>query len=154
MRFPESSPGWGTMLLSRCAQSNHYWVSKGARDFGSCPYPSWRSHDMWTEYLHHQGSKNYALYRSTTNFWNVKTYYKLETRGFTQRCLQPDTQVWYFNQVHRGWLEMGISVVLLRNVLRFLDLLLSVELRCHSLKGQANHISCNEQNRCCHRRSQ
>lgn len=86
-------------------------------------------------------------------FLKCQNLLKLETCGFTQSCLQPDTQVWYFSQVHRVWLEIGISVVLLRNDLRFPDLL-PVELRYHSLKGQANHINCNEQNKCCHVRSQ
>ena len=142
------------MLLGRWAGSNHYWASRWARDFGSCLYPSWRSQDMPIEYLRYWGFKKSVLNRSTTNFWNVKTYCKLETCGFTQSCLQPDTQVWYFSRVHRVWLEMGISVVLLRNDFRFPDLLLPVELRYHSLKGQANHINCNEQNKYCHIRSQ
>lgn len=62
--------------------------------------------------------------------------------------------IWYFNQVKRVWLEMRIFVVLLRNDLRFPDFLLPVDFRYHFLKGQADHINCNEQNIYCHIRSQ
>lgn len=49
---------------------------------------------------------------------------------------------------------MGIFVALLRNDLRFPDFLLPVDFRYHSLKGQDDHINCNEQNVYCHMRSQ
>lgn len=51
--------------------------------------------------------------------------------------------IWYFNQVKRVCLQMGLFVVHLKNDLRFPDFLLPVDFDYHPLKGQADHINCN-----------